>query len=1096
MNQYAYFNFFDKQGKPLNFDYDSAADRWSGEVYFDRVSVNLFENEQVFILERVCTAVINNNVLFVNATAKYTYPILWNNPVTSPASANWHGVWTDDTAIDEIYLYTIANQRVIDKHGNVVDDPFINGATTISMAVDQSLETQQYILLKEWLAVPGNFVVSDGPIPAGIKILTRACGALSPGPDFNFDFNIDLFIGMDTSCTPLVGGDFNDDFNEDFDNTIDYSLQVDLWGNNQLDSRPLQYNILLTSTEEYIYQRTLLMQDLSFNTPWSFASILFWGETIGEDERLRLTLENFGQSFDQSDVVVTREGDISEDRPDWMLINQKRKQLLLTFTEISPFLGSYRGFVNAIAFFGYQDLRVKEYWLNIDSTSPNYGKYLQYQINGLLTGTSSTPLSNPLLATGTYQKTALFGMFYDITVANGEYDEWGTPITVDANVFTPEEVLVKLFALKQRLTRDYLPLDARIVDIVGEGLYFSRIGIRTWEDDTTIIPMDINQQLSFTAFPQIGYIRDIRRFLTQEFDTNIILPVDQLTNTVDPYTAGQQYTPAEVPSLIASIQEFYTQLNTFPFPYNGEKQWMMTDQPGALAGCPAIFTVNLDSFTWNDVRATWNAWQDLTWDTVDFLAFYEIEWIIDNVGGLPYHFSIRGKIADYQVLPHFLPYTGSYTVTVRLYDLYNSFSTGTQTMAVQVTDREVEVAALCRFRNAGPDSTPLSNDYTWDGVANETWDDLANSDWYFPTEGATTQNNPVLQGLTDYARYRNQEDYLILNTTTGLYELYLASTNPNRDKVGTRFLCWDGLENLTWDDMYHQTWNTMDYHGDFLGGFPIRTPVTGDFIQIDDWPGHTFGTITSLQDAADELNASTDPGIALFNYTVRFQPPAGITPVLIHASAKSPGASGWRFVNMVGTINGATHSFREPTWLNYSYDPFLLTYPSADSDMTFVDQVNFKDATTGANNNLAYWQNAGFIKTEPPSADFPLGERRGYLPCWNGTGMFTNDLRVYTGDFEVPLGVTLFFVCDHGEIPGKTNCHWQLINEETGELVIDVTGKNSLIYTFDEPSQYSVSLTLQDSNGNTASAYKKGFVNVRLRADLGKQVVAINQQNT
>ena len=39
-----------------------------------------------------------------------------------------------------------------------------------------------------------------------------------------------------------------------------------------------------------------------------------------------------------------------------------------------------------------------------------------------------------------------------------------------------------LVALKNRLKRDFLPLNARIVDITGEGIYFEKYDINSWTD--------------------------------------------------------------------------------------------------------------------------------------------------------------------------------------------------------------------------------------------------------------------------------------------------------------------------------------------------------------------------------------------------------------------------------------------------------------------------------------------------------------------------------------------------------------------------------------------------------------------------------------
>lgn len=44
-------NFFDKFGKNLNFLYDTNDSIWKGTIFFKNISVYLFDNENLFILE-------------------------------------------------------------------------------------------------------------------------------------------------------------------------------------------------------------------------------------------------------------------------------------------------------------------------------------------------------------------------------------------------------------------------------------------------------------------------------------------------------------------------------------------------------------------------------------------------------------------------------------------------------------------------------------------------------------------------------------------------------------------------------------------------------------------------------------------------------------------------------------------------------------------------------------------------------------------------------------------------------------------------------------------------------------------------------------
>jgi MFS family permease len=56
-------------------------------------------------------------------------------------------------------------------------------------------------------------------------------------------------------------------------------------------------------------------------------------------------------------------------------MNKKRKEMLLQGEEIWPYVGSYKGLVNIINWFGYFDIRIKEYWLNVNQEDEYFGKY-------------------------------------------------------------------------------------------------------------------------------------------------------------------------------------------------------------------------------------------------------------------------------------------------------------------------------------------------------------------------------------------------------------------------------------------------------------------------------------------------------------------------------------------------------------------------------------------------------------------------------------------------------------------------------------------------------------------------------------------------
>jgi hypothetical protein len=257
------------------------------------------------------------------------------------------------------------------------------------------------------------------------------------------------------------------------------------------------------------------LSSFSIYLQWTepLVSLQLYAEAEAEDERLRLTLENFGRGVDQENEYIFRDSDIKEGLTDYVLLNKKRKELLLQGDTIYPYLGSYAGLINVLNFFGYNDIQIKEYFLVVDSASPDNGKYLAAPIPGT-PGENNDWLANirRLLPSIIYQKTSLLGLYYNLNTDTGKVDENGIPIYVNESQFTPEEVLIKLYGLKNLLTKSYLPINVRIKDITGDGIYFQGIEFETWQDSVQISVIEIGSPPTVNLFPQGGsYIRDLRR---------------------------------------------------------------------------------------------------------------------------------------------------------------------------------------------------------------------------------------------------------------------------------------------------------------------------------------------------------------------------------------------------------------------------------------------------------------------------------------------------------------------------------------------------------------------------------------------------------
>jgi len=297
------------------------------------------------------------------------------------------------------------------------------------------------------------------------------------------------------------------------------------------DRQLLPINTGFSADVEGVWVSVVQILDNTFpDRPGVFFQAIVECETEAEDERLGRLLSNFGQDVDRNEELIMRKSDVNEDRVNNMLLNRKRKEMLLQAEQIWPYVGSYKGLVNIINWFGYYDIRIKEYFLNVNQEDANYLKFKQIQIPFQLAEKGEDKAELVLVPSKNYKKTSKFGLFYDIVRDSGEFDEFGVPVTEDAFDYTNEEVLIKLFALKRYLKQKFLPLNARIVDITGEGVYYERYGVNSWSDRVDRYQIDLTRDIDFQADKRVQIV-DLRSF---DADASFLSP--DPTQTVSQFT--------------------------------------------------------------------------------------------------------------------------------------------------------------------------------------------------------------------------------------------------------------------------------------------------------------------------------------------------------------------------------------------------------------------------------------------------------------------------------------------------------------------------------------------------------------------------------
>ncbi len=1073
--------FFNKKGENINFTFNSDLAKYESTIYFDKLSSALFDNENLYILEK-----IGNN---------YVYPTFTS---TQQIEFKWKTI--DDE--DNIFLYDI-------EFSTADNNDYLSPKTEILIEYDPSLNGDK--------------------IPLNINI------AFNPINEINYERVLEIHL---------------------IDNASPASSQV-------------------------------------------IGEISFYGEGIDEDERYKVWLANFGIKFNREDALILKDYDIKEALPDWNVINQKRKEALLTRGEIYPYIGTYKGLSNIINFLGFKDfLSVKEYWQNKNVDSAYFEKFTLIDIsdlldNGKIDSIDLNTYNYGVKYTKEFRKTGLLGLFYKITDVTGEEDDDGIPIVERTTPFTNDEILYKLSKLKEKIKNEILPINVKVIDIVGEFIFFQKFSIRTWNNRVQIKDLQINETYDIETFPLNGtepYLYDIRPLLKQ---------INKSTNNLDfgtfkfnesnsnPYEWSQKYPISDVPLLIESIRTFYSEIQqTKKTGLNNPIPWDYGDDPEVTIGCPIIFNVKFNPVTWDLLfSSTWDSLEEFyTWDTIDYKSIYEIEWNISKKTGTPYNFTYRGFIKDLHTLPHFLPYEGEYDVLVKLYDLNAGHSINYENRIILVNKVEPEIIALSRIEDK------FNN--TWDELHNVTWDQVESSYWYNPVVNITNQNNNEIdlqRNLYEWDFYKdrildakifNEETFIYENLTTSDHHLKNLYGIPKRGGSEVFEWTWDDFENATWDELFHMKWYHTVYHTDFLAGFFIKTtPKKGDTIRMNKYSDFIFkDIILSQQDAVDELNDSDHSAISLFRYEVQsyrkkykisliqdnnnniyefninnsnilYVAPANqdikdtrdelITLInnevtqhvnaiastddslliiadvagddydltspspslitirllqecgpFIHATAKDFGKDNYVIIEYISSgdddetspfsprntnlLQGDKYSYYEPIWI---YDRSKLTeldgkHPAFDIENLFVE-APYQDIVTGKTNNIQYWIDNKFIYQ-----DTTKDIQKGFIPSLFDTNVFNlTQVKLYEDSFIIPKWAPIFFVINN--IPGKTEFVWTLYDEDGDKKLIQIKDVPFFIWRFSELGQYRLEVQVTDNRGNIYNKSFSRFINVK-----------------
>ena len=590
--------FFNKRGEPLNFEYAGPTASGPLAAVFNFLSdpTTTTPSSGFMSLQN-----LNSNFVYLSVTDQSGFSIIpWFNSVVTSLSQGTRVVLTftyypAQTLMCVISSASLSGGVITLVISQVIGSPFISGGTPVSCdtkyenlaggyfrgtvffdEVSAGLyENEQLFIVQQFKDTSTNQIFIGFPH-------TGATGSANP-PLWRSRWENSTYGDVDVSniifTYQIVENDPELNGLPSILNFQNLSFPViqnpsDVYANGYIQtpeaatpSRAMQINVGINSNDvaSNIYERKLILEDITYGleSPYKIAEILFYGQIIGEDSRLDVLTQNLGRAFFGSDSVILKNHDPNEILPNYVEINEKRKELMVAGEDIFPYIGSYKGLIGALKFFGYQDLRIKEYWLNLNfdrvKLQPlqqnqefldNYGNTLFPNQQSLIADVLDNPNSGKyrlvqtygpnedgeyvldvsgeetLVPSRTYKKTALFGLYYDIIRANDELDPYGYPITQETFAFTQEEVLLKLFALKERLKQSYLPLNARIVDITGEGIYFNVYNTKEWTDFLDRSDIESGNNVDFITNPDFGFIEDLRAFGIRQDPYSIQAPMN------------------------------------------------------------------------------------------------------------------------------------------------------------------------------------------------------------------------------------------------------------------------------------------------------------------------------------------------------------------------------------------------------------------------------------------------------------------------------------------------------------------------------------------------------------------------------------------
>lgn len=343
--------------------------------------------------------------------------------------------------------------------------------------------------------------------------------------------------------------------------------------------------------------------------------------------------------------------------------------------------------------------------------------------------------------------------------------------------------------------------------------------------DPSLVGADSSQEIGCPIILE-AYIPDL---MLKDLDglkfSDFILSEATTSSTLNSIGTGLKYFSCATTQVfdIGSNVKIYSTINP--------SQWMegTISEIAPVGYTDSTIKVNITSSEGNVVGTGWTITLLDTHYVLDFLKYknaYEIEWIINGPNN--YEFKWRDSVRNIYKIPHILPYSGKYTILVKVYDMHGSASTAHKTIEV-IKD----IPFLKSFVKIHDKSK-----YTFENLQNVTIKDLENSPLYKPFASIVDldrkdTNYTNLDGhYLDWNFYSNhysigspQGEVEIYNNNTGEYEKLKESNLSEKYQFGTGSVnnqpTLADYNNAILSDLKFVTFEDLSYSSDIIDGFYI-----------------------------------------------------------------------------------------------------------------------------------------------------------------------------------------------------------------------------------------------------------------------------------